>query len=52
MAKKSKGLGDTVEKLTKFTGIKPLVKKMNGGKDCGDCEKRKKVLNKKFPYKK
>jgi hypothetical protein len=49
---KSKGLGDTVEKLTKFTGIKPLVKKMNKGKDCNPCEKRKETLNKKFPYKK
>lgn len=49
---KSKGLGDTIEKLTKFSGIKPLVKKMNGGKDCGTCEKNRKSLNKKFPYKK
>lgn len=49
---KSKGLGDSVEKLTKFTGIKSLVKKMNKGKDCGECNKRKETLNKKFPYKK
>jgi len=48
---KSKGLGDTVEKFTKFTGLKPLVKKMSGSKDCG-CDKRKETLNKKFPYKK
>jgi hypothetical protein len=49
---KSKGLGDTIEKLTKFTGVKPLVKKMNGGKDCKPCEKRKELLNNRFPYKK
>lgn len=48
---KSKGLGDSIEKLTKFTGIKPLVKKISGGKDCG-CDKRRDKLNKKFPYKK
>jgi hypothetical protein len=49
---KSKGLGDTIEKITKYTGIKPLVKKINGGKDCNTCEKNKKKLNKKYPYKK
>jgi len=45
---KSKGLGDTVEKITKTTGIKSLFEKLYG--DCG-CEKRKEKLNKKFPYK-
>jgi len=44
---KSKGLGDTVEKITKATGIKSLFEKIKG--DCG-CEKRKENLNKKFPY--
>lgn len=44
----SKGLGDTVEKITKATGIKSLFEKLHG--DCG-CEKRKEKLNKKFPYK-
>ena len=29
MTKKSKGLGDTVAKLTKFTGIKSFVDKVN-----------------------
>ena len=46
---KSKGLGDTVEKITKATGIKSMFDKMY--KDCG-CNERKEKLNKKFPYKK
>tara|TARA_R100001460_G_scaffold14182_1_gene31902 strand:- start:27010 stop:27171 length:162 start_codon:yes stop_codon:yes gene_type:complete len=49
---KSKGLGDTVEKFTTATGIKSLTKlamKATGFKDCG-CDKRKKWLNKQFPY--
>ena len=51
---KSKGLGDTVEKFTKATGIKSIVEAVNkarGVKDCG-CGKRKDALNKMFPYKK
>tara|TARA_R100001463_G_scaffold130933_2_gene190646 strand:- start:34 stop:192 length:159 start_codon:yes stop_codon:yes gene_type:complete len=50
----SKGLGDTIEKFTKFTGIKSLAQmtaKAVGKKDCG-CNKRKKTLNRMFPYKK
>ena len=50
---KSKGLGDSIEKFTKFTGIKSLAQmtaKAVGKKDCG-CNKRKKWLNKQFPYK-
>ena len=47
---KSKGLGDSIEKITKATGIKKIVKKVIGN-DCG-CDKRKEFLNKKFPYKK
>jgi hypothetical protein len=43
----SKGLGDTIEKFTKATGIKKLADSIPGG--CG-CEKRKEMLNKKFPY--
>ena len=35
---KSKGLGDSIEKITKATG-----------KDCG-CNSRKNTLNKMFPY--
>ena len=54
MSKKSKGLGDSIEKITKTTGIKSFVDKVNnllGGKDCG-CKERKKKLNQMFPYKK
>ena len=50
--KQSKGLGDSIEKFTKATGIKSLTelaaKKI--GKPCG-CNKRKNWLNKTFPYK-
>tara|TARA_B100001094_G_C17402481_1_gene426317 strand:- start:238 stop:405 length:168 start_codon:yes stop_codon:yes gene_type:complete len=51
---KSKGLGDSVEKFTKATGIKSIVEAVNkarGVKDCG-CNKRKNTLNRMFPYKK
>ena len=53
MNKKSKGLGDSIEKVTKTTGIKAFVDKVNKilGKDCG-CKERQKKLNKMFPYKK
>tara|TARA_R100000541_G_scaffold10644_2_gene18615 strand:+ start:1069 stop:1203 length:135 start_codon:yes stop_codon:yes gene_type:complete len=37
-------LGDLIELITKYTGIKWLVKKIFKGKDCG-CEKRKEDLN-------
>jgi len=45
------GFGDTVEAITKATGIKKVVDKISEatGKDCG-CDKRKEYLNKKFPY--
>ena len=43
----SQGLGDTIEKFTKATGIKKLADKIPGG--CG-CQKRKEALNKMFPY--
>jgi hypothetical protein len=54
MKEKSKGLGDSIEKITKATGIKKIVDTVNkarGKKDCG-CNKRKNSLNKMFPYKK
>tara|TARA_R100000278_G_scaffold110266_2_gene87435 strand:- start:2026 stop:2193 length:168 start_codon:yes stop_codon:yes gene_type:complete len=49
--KKSKGLGDTIEKITKATGIKKVVETVSKvtGKDCG-CAKRQKTLNRLFPY--
>lgn len=45
---KSKGLGDSIEKITEATRIKQLVEKVTKG-DCG-CNKRKDKLNKMFPY--
>lgn len=52
MSEKSKGLGDTVEKITKATGIKAAVEAASKrvGRDCG-CKKRQERLNKAFPYK-
>jgi len=38
--KRSKGLGDTIAKITNAVGIKP----------CGACKKRQEKLNKMFPY--
>ena len=46
---KSKGLGDTIEKITTATGIKAAVKAVVG-EDCG-CDERKEKLNQLFPYK-
>jgi len=48
----SRGLGDTVEKITKATGVKKIVETVSKamGKDCG-CKGRKNKLNKLFPYK-
>jgi len=48
MTKKSKGLGDSVEKVLKATGIDKVAKKLLGD-DCG-CEERKQALNKLYPY--
>lgn len=38
--KKSRGVGDTIAKMTKAVGIKP----------CGGCNKRRKILNNKFKW--
>ena len=48
---KSKGLGDTIAKLTKATGIKKVVDTVakTVKKDCG-CGKRQDTLNRLFPY--
>ena len=46
--KKSEGLGDTVAKVTKATGIDKLVKFV-AGEDCG-CDERRKKLNSLFSY--
>ena len=47
----SKGLGDTIHKITTATGIKKVVDKISEktGKPCG-CGKRRDALNKMFPY--
>ena len=50
---KSRGVGDSIEKFTKATGIKTVVKKVSqaaGVKDCG-CDQRRDTLNRVFPYK-
>jgi len=49
LASESKGLGDTIEKITTVTGIKSAVKFI-AGEDCG-CTERKESLNKIFRYK-
>ena len=53
MENKSKGLGDSIEKITKVTGIKKVVEKISKvtKKDCG-CGERKETLNRLFPYNK
>jgi hypothetical protein len=53
---KSKGLGDTVEKITTATGIKSFTQYLSqhgifGKKGC-NCNKTKEALNKAVPYKK
>jgi hypothetical protein len=48
MKNKSKGLGDSIAKITKATGIDKIAKKVLGD-DCG-CEERRKKLNQMFPY--
>ena len=45
---KSKGLGDTIAKVTKATGVDKLVHALVG-EDCG-CDERREKLNKLFPY--
>lgn len=50
-SQKSRGLGDSIEKFTKATGIKAVVDKFSDitGKDCG-CDQRRDTLNRVFPY--
>lgn len=52
MKTKSKGLGDTIAKVTKYFGIDKAAKqvaKSVGAEDCG-CDKRQDTLNRVFPY--
>lgn len=53
MAKKAKGLGDSIEQITEATGIKKAVELFSSitGIDCG-CEERKQRLNEIFRYRK
>ena len=48
---KSKGLGDTIAKLTKATGIKKVIDTVSKvtKKPC-NCGKRQDTLNRLFPY--
>ena len=49
---KSKGLGDTIAKITNATGLDKVadtIAKSMGKEDCG-CNKRRKTLNEIFPY--
>lgn len=49
---KSKGLGDTVAKITEATGLDKLAERMAramGKEDCG-CKRRQEKLNEIFPY--
>jgi len=48
--KDSKGLGDTIAKVTKATGLDKAAKFI-AGEDCG-CDERKEALNKLFKYEK
>lgn len=45
---KSTGLGDTVEKVLRKTGVSKIAKAVLGD-DCG-CENRQEILNDLFPY--
>ncbi len=51
--RKSRGLGDTIAKVTKATGLNKVADRMAkaaGMEDCG-CGQRRDTLNRVFPYK-
>tara|TARA_Y100000592_G_scaffold76928_1_gene120511 strand:- start:210 stop:455 length:246 start_codon:yes stop_codon:yes gene_type:complete len=50
---KSRGLGDSIHKFTKATGIKSVVDRVSRGLNipCG-CEARREALNRMVPYNK
>tara|TARA_R110000751_G_scaffold156116_2_gene261593 strand:- start:1530 stop:1703 length:174 start_codon:yes stop_codon:yes gene_type:complete len=51
---KSRGLGDSIAKITKVTGLDKVAQvmaKAAGKEDCG-CNKRRDTLNRVFPYNK
>ena len=51
---RSRGLGDTIAKVTKVTGIQKVVdtvtKARTGADECSPCKQRQEALNKMFPY--
>jgi hypothetical protein len=49
---KAQGLGDTIENITRATGVARVVEAVSKatGKECG-CKSRKDTLNRVFPYK-
>ena len=52
-SEESKGLGDTVAKITHATGLDVVAEKVAnalGKEDCG-CKRRQEKLNELFPYK-
>ena len=53
-SQESKGLGDTIAKVTRAVGLDKVAETIAnavGKEDCG-CSKRKEKLNDMFPYKK
>jgi hypothetical protein len=50
---RSRGLGDSIYKITKATGVKTMVEKVSKGLNipCG-CQERRDALNNLVPYKK
>lgn len=53
-SEESKGLGDTIAKLTHYTGLDVVAEKVAnalGQDDCG-CKRRQEKLNELFPYNK
>jgi len=46
---KSIGVGDSIDKIMRGSGIKRFVKFITNGKDCG-CEDRKELFNAYIPY--
>jgi hypothetical protein len=56
LTSRSRGLGDTVEKITTATGIKrvadAVAKSKKGTEECTPCQKRRDALNRMFPYQK
>lgn len=47
----SKGLGDTIAKITHATGLDKLFEDKVTHAPCGGCKQRQELLNKIFPYK-